>query len=99
MNSTQDPRQYSVSNDSPGTPDVQDTSDVFVGKPDATFRVPIEEYYTDSLLPVAKGEESKTSSSQPLSSTGHGLHHSKRLEVLHQLHYIKKFEQIYPDSL
>ena len=60
----------------------------------------MEEYFTDSLLPVAEGEESQTSSSsQPLSSTGCGLRHSKHLEALHQLHYINKFEQSYPDSL
>ena len=28
-----------------------------------------------------------------------GLRRSKCLEALHQLHYIKKFEQAYPDSL
>ena len=74
-------------------------SDVFVGQPDTPFKVPMEEYFTDNLLPVAEGEESKTSSSQPLLSTGHGLHGSKRLKALHQLHNIKKSEQVYPDSL
>ena len=64
----------------------------------------MEEYFTDSLLPVAEGEESttsSTSSSQSLSSTSRGLCRSKHLEALHpgQLQYIKKFEQIYPDSL
>ena len=48
-----------------------DASDVFVGTPDSTFKVPMEEYYTDNLL--LEGEESTTSSSQSLSSTGCGL--------------------------
>ena len=101
MKTTEDPCQYSMNDDSPGNPHVSDTSDVFVGTPDSTFKVPMEEYYTDSLLPVVEGEESITSSpsSQSLSSTGRGLRHSKCLEALHQLHYIKKFEQPYPDSL
>ena len=40
-----------------------DASDVFVGTPDSTFKVPMEEYFTDNLLPVVEGEESTTSSS------------------------------------
>ena len=96
---TQDPYQYSTNDDSPGIHHVQNSSDVFVGNPDATFKVPLEEYFTDNLLPVAEGEESNSSAPQPLSSTSCGVHHSKHLEALHQMHYIKKFEQIYPDSL
>ena len=103
MKTTEDPCQYFTNDDSPDTPHVSDTSDVFVGTPDSAFKVPMEEYFTDNLLPVVEGEESTTSSSsssssQSLSSTGHGLQRSKRLEALHQLHYIKKFEQVYPDS-
>ena len=92
VETTEDPRQWSANDDSPGTPHVQDTSDVFIGQLDTAFKVPMEEYFTDSLLLVAEGEESNSSSSQPLSSTSCGLCHSKCLEALHQLHYIKKFE-------
>ena len=73
MKTTEDPRQYSTNDDSLGTPHVQDTSEVFIGTPDTAFKVPMEEYFTDSLLPVAAGEESTTSSSQPQSSSGRGL--------------------------
>ena len=77
MKTTEDPRQYSTYEDSPGTPHISDTSDVFVGTPDTTFKVPMEEYFTDNLLPVVEGEESTTSSSSSsshsLSSTGRGL--------------------------
>ena len=103
VKTTEDPHQYSTNDDSPGTPHVSDTSDVFVGTPASTFKVPMEEYFTDNLLPVVEGEDSTTSSSssssQSLSSTGRGLQCSKCLEALHQLHYIKKFGQVYPDSL
>ena len=72
---TEDPRQYATNDDRPGTPHVSDTSDVFVGTPDCTFKVPMEEYFTDNLLPVVEGEESTTSSLtsfSSLSSTGRG---------------------------
>ena len=74
VKTTEDPRQYSANDASPGTPHVLDASDVFVGTPDTAFKIPMEEYFTDSLLPVAEGEESTPSSiSQPLPSTGCGL--------------------------
>ena len=62
MKTTEDPCQYSMNDDSPGTPHVSDVSDVFVGTPDSTFKVPMEEYFTDNLLPMVEGEESTTSS-------------------------------------
>ena len=63
VKTTEDPCLYSTNDDSPGTPHVSDTSDVFVGTPDSTFKVPMEEYFTDNLFPVVEGEESTTSSS------------------------------------
>ena len=77
VKTTEDPRQYSTNDDSPDTPHVSHASDVFIGTPDSTFKVSMEEYFTDNLLPVVEGEESTTSSSSSsshsLSSTSRGL--------------------------
>ena len=63
----------------------------------------MEEYYTDNLLPLLEGEDLKNSDSSnpdssPPTSTPKDrdlttLRRSKRLQALHQLHYVQSLEQ------
>ena len=86
-----------------------DPSDTFIEHSDANTQVPMEEYYMDNLLPLIEGgslansESSNPDSSPPITTPKERdlttLRRSKRLQALHQLHYIRRFEQTYPNEI
>ena len=99
---TEDPLRFSSNEDAPGHAHSPDNSDTFLTSPDNSTEVPMEEYYTDNLLPALEGE-GLNNSSQLTSTTSDSnlstLRRSKRLQALHQLHYVQCHEYSYPNDL
>ena len=58
---TEDPVRFSSNEDAPGFQHQPDQSDAFIESSKHGFQIPMEEYYTDNLLPLLEGEGSKNS--------------------------------------